>query len=225
MIAYVSVGLYNTRVFLTVLYLYMRRTKEEAQETRKLILQTALDCFSTQGYALTTFAVIAERIKMTKGAIFWHFDSKEHLFAEVIAWMHEQYQPLKGIESAASLDAVKQCFMEWAHEISLNENHRRFLNFIMSRVEWSQALTESLSSRLDGMMIQDPFLALEACMDRLKASGEVTSDLSSTSIAVLFSVTFFGVHREALLRAREIDVRETLSRGLDFVIQGIRSKE
>ena len=62
-------------------------------------------------------------------------------------------------------------------------------------------------------------------MDRLKASGEVTSDLSSTSIAVLFSVTFFGVHREALLRAREIDVRETLSRGLDFVIQGIRSKE
>jgi TetR/AcrR family acrAB operon transcriptional repressor len=202
----------------------MRRTKEEAQETRNLILQTALDCFSTHGYALTTFSGIASRIKMTKGAIFWHFDSKEHLLAEVIAWMHTQYEPLSEIKAATSLDDVKVCFMDWAQAVEMNENHRRFLHFIMSRVEWSKALTESLGSRLEGMMIQDPFVALEACIDRLKASGEVVSDLSSKSIAVLFCTTFFGVHREALLRSRDIDVRETLSRGLDFVIQGIRSK-
>ena len=202
----------------------MRRTKEEALETRNLILQTALESFSTYGYALTTFAGIASRIKMTKGAIFWHFDSKEHLLAEVIAWMHAMYEPLKGIDQATNLDEVKACFMDWAKVVEENEAQRCFLNFIMSRVEWSKALTESLSTHLDGMMIRNPFLSLEMCIERLKEQGEVVSDLPAKAITTLFNVTFFGVHREALLRSREINVRETLSHGLDFVIQGIRSK-
>ena len=202
----------------------MRRTKEEALATRNLILQTALDSFSTHGYALTTFAGIAERINMTKGAIFWHFDSKEHLLAEVIAWMHGQYAPLEGVDEAASLEEVKQFFMNWSQTVLENENHRRFLHFIMSRVEWSQALKEKLCKHLDGLMVRDPFLLLESCLSRLQAEGKVDSSLSAKAMAVLFSITFFGVHREAQLRFREIDVQETLSHGLDFIIQGIRSK-
>ena len=62
----------------------MRRTKEEALETRKAILKVALDCFSKRGYALTTFNDIARRIHLTKGAVFWHFKSKEELLAELI---------------------------------------------------------------------------------------------------------------------------------------------
>jgi TetR/AcrR family acrAB operon transcriptional repressor len=202
----------------------MRRTKEEALATRNLILQTALDCFSTHGYALTTFAGIAERINMTKGAIFWHFDSKEHVLAEVIAWMHAEYTPLKGVEEAASLEEVKQFFMDWSQDVMVNENHRRFLHFIMSQVEWSQALTEKLRGHLDGLMVRDPILLLEQCLSRLQAEGKVASLLSPREMAVLLSTTFFGVHREAQLRFRDIDVQETLSRGLDFIIQGIRSK-
>lgn len=202
----------------------MRRTKEEALETRNSILQAALECFSTYGYALTTFTEIASRIKMTKGAIFWHFTSKEHLLAEVIVWMHSQYEPLAGIDQAQSLDEVKAYFMDWSKTVLTNERHRSFLHFIMSRVEWSAALKEKLRTYLEDLMVNDPMILLEKCLTRLKEEGQIDAPIAPREIAMLFAVTFFGVHREVQLRFNELDVQKTLSYGLDCIIQSIRSK-
>ena len=202
----------------------MRRTKEEALKTREAILQMALECFSTRGYALTTFADIAARLHLTKGAVFWYFKSKEALLAEIIQRMQAQYEPFKGIEAAVSLDEVKAIFMRMAHEIATNEEQRNFLRFIISRVEWSEALKDKLCQHLDELMVRDPFSRLQECIERLKQSGEIASPLTSKSIAVMMNMTFFGSYREAFLRDRQINVQEVLSAGLDFIIQGIRSK-
>ena len=202
----------------------MRRSKEDTLKTREAILRTALDCFSTRGYALTTFSHIAERLKLSKGAIFWHFKTKEQLLAEIFAWMGEEYEPLKGVESAVSLDEVKSVFMEWAQIVSSNRKQKRFFRFLISRVEWSEALRTRLQKHLEAMMVRDPFLNVEMCIDRLKETGEVVSPLPSSTIATLLRLTFFGVFREAFLKSVEVDVLETLSTGLDFIIQGIRSK-
>ena len=51
-----------------------RRTKEEAERTRTRILASALSLFAKKGYEHTTFTDIAARLKMTKGAVYWHFD-------------------------------------------------------------------------------------------------------------------------------------------------------
>ena len=51
-----------------------RRTKEDAQKTRKRILASALSLFVKKGYEHTTFTDIAARLKMKKGAVYWHFD-------------------------------------------------------------------------------------------------------------------------------------------------------
>ena len=50
-----------------------RRTKEEAAKTRARILASALSLFAKKGYVHTTFTDIAARLKMTKGAVYWHF--------------------------------------------------------------------------------------------------------------------------------------------------------
>ena len=42
-----------------------RRTKEDAEQTRKEILITALDVFCEKGYSRTTFDEIAKRINLT----------------------------------------------------------------------------------------------------------------------------------------------------------------
>lgn len=202
----------------------MRRSKEDTLKTREAILRTALDCFSTRGYALTTFAQIAERINVSKGAVFWHFKTKEQLLAEIIAQMHAQYVPLQGIEAATTLEEVKERFMEWGTIVAKDRKQRRFLQFISSRIEWSEALRKRLRKYLGKLMVRDPFQDVEVCIERLKASGEVCSPLSSQAISMLFGLTFFGIHREAFLKEAKIDVLETLSYGLDFIIQGIRSK-
>lgn len=203
----------------------MRRSKEEALETRKAILRVALECFSTRGYALTTFNDIAARIHLTKGAVFWHFKSKEELLAELIAKVHEAYVPLRGLEEAKTLGDVRAAFLEWARLLAVDTEQRKLMLFVMSRVEWSEALKESLCKRLDGLAVSNPFERLERCLGRLRGAGKLASPLSDCQIATLLFSLFFGTHREAWLHKRAIDAEATVAVGLDFVLQGLRSKE
>ncbi len=200
----------------------MRKSKEETLATQRAILKIALGCFSKRGYALTTFADIAEKMHLTKGAIFWHYKSKEELLAALIVQEHEVYEPLRGIEEVQSLDEVKGCFMDWARALRENKESRQFMLFAMSRVEWSDALKEKLRSRLDGLMIRDPFDRLTEKLGALQAAGVVAPWVNVREVSVILSSLFFGTHREAWLHKREIDVARTLETGLDFVLQGIR---
>jgi AcrR family transcriptional regulator len=61
----------------------VKRTTEQAAETRGAVLQAARERFAEYGYAATSMAAVAELAGLTKGAIFHHFDSKEQLFLEV----------------------------------------------------------------------------------------------------------------------------------------------
>ena len=61
-----------------------RRAKIDAEKTRAKILSNALSLFVKKGYENTTFIDIAARLKMTKGAVYWHFDSKSGLLTALI---------------------------------------------------------------------------------------------------------------------------------------------
>lgn len=56
----------------------MRRTKEQAKETRHAILQAACELFTEGDFSQITLNQIAERAGLTKGAIYWHFKIKRH---------------------------------------------------------------------------------------------------------------------------------------------------
>ena len=61
----------------------MKKSKEEVEETRKLILDTAFDCFYDHGFKPTSLDMIAKNAGLTRGAIYWHFKDKHDLFREV----------------------------------------------------------------------------------------------------------------------------------------------
>jgi TetR/AcrR family transcriptional regulator, acrAB operon repressor len=58
----------------------VRRTKEEAQATRELILDTAEVVFHERGVSRSTLNDIALAAGLTRGAIYWHFQDKADLF-------------------------------------------------------------------------------------------------------------------------------------------------
>src|SRR6188768_802897 len=62
----------------------VRRTKEEAQATRKLILDTAEVVFHERGVSRSTLNDIAVAAGVTRGAIYWHFQDKADLFNAMI---------------------------------------------------------------------------------------------------------------------------------------------
>lgn len=58
----------------------VRRTKEEAQETRARIIDAAERVFHDHGVAHASLEEVAAAAKVTRGAIYWHFRDKADLF-------------------------------------------------------------------------------------------------------------------------------------------------
>ena len=58
----------------------VRRTKEEALETRSRILDAAEQVFHEKGVAHAGLEDIAAAAEVTRGAIYWHFKDKAELF-------------------------------------------------------------------------------------------------------------------------------------------------
>src|SRR5438105_837400 len=62
----------------------MRRTKQDALQTREDMLSTALELFIKHGYSKTSQEDIVQEIGLTRGAFQGHFKNKDALFAELM---------------------------------------------------------------------------------------------------------------------------------------------
>ena len=62
----------------------MRRTKEAAENTRKRIMEGALDLFIEKGFSNTSLTEIAHSLGITKGVVYWHFKNKEDILLQIV---------------------------------------------------------------------------------------------------------------------------------------------
>ena len=54
----------------------VRKTKEEAEQTRKELIQAARRVFHQCGVSRSTLEKIAKAAGVTRGAVYWHFKDK-----------------------------------------------------------------------------------------------------------------------------------------------------
>lgn len=74
--------------------------------TRERIQQVALDLFGEQGYEKTSLREIAERLEVTKAALYYHFKSKEEILESVLEDYLSEVEALLDWAEAAPTDAT-----------------------------------------------------------------------------------------------------------------------
>lgn len=106
----------------------MRRTKEEADQTRRRIIAAALRTFHRHGIARTTLEDIARAARVTRGAIYWHFSGKQAL--------------LRAIREQVSLPLIDQSDFTLLYETAGAplERVERFLVDLLRAVEESREI-------------------------------------------------------------------------------------
>lgn len=65
--------------------------QERAARTRVEIMDAAIRLFARRGYLATTMSELAKAIKMTPGALYWHFPTKEDLLLSAIEELHQRF--------------------------------------------------------------------------------------------------------------------------------------
>ncbi|WP_049753541.1 TetR family transcriptional regulator [Alkalilimnicola ehrlichii MLHE-1] len=115
----------------------MRKTKAEAEETRHQLLDAAEAVFLERGVADASLAAIAEAAGMTRGAIYWHFRDKTHLYDEMVrrvrlplVTMREAYDGELGGDPVAVLE--KLCLTAIRHLLR-DERTRRVYTIVLHR--------------------------------------------------------------------------------------------
>lgn len=126
----------------------VRRTAEEAAQTRRALLEAALEVFAERGYAAATLSGIAARAGLTRGAVYHHFTDKAELYLATIA---ENW-------GAAAAPV-------WAHledtDAGPQERIRRFLVAFFTAFEKNFALRTTFAMSMQGSELPELQVGLE----------------------------------------------------------------
>ncbi|CAG7615218.1 TetR/AcrR family transcriptional regulator [Actinacidiphila bryophytorum] len=146
-------------------------------DTRRRIQQVALELFAEQGYEKTSLREIAERLDVTKAALYYHFKTKEDILSsiaedlarpmrELIAWAEGQPHSL----------ATKQ------------EILRRYSDILWGSVDLFRFIQENQATVRE-LTVGENFRS------SMKALGELIKDPSAPIAAQVRSVTaLFSMH-------------------------------
>ena len=83
-----------------------RGRASDSAATRRLIVEAAAAVFSERGYATASLSDIVAGTGMTKGAVYWHFPSKEEIALDIVRNMYASWPPMLGAVMAAHDDAL-----------------------------------------------------------------------------------------------------------------------
>jgi AcrR family transcriptional regulator len=105
--------------------------------TRSAILDSATRCFARDGYDTTGVAEICETAGVSKGAFYYHFESKEAVFLELIdSWLKALEVTLQ--EVTAQAETVPDGLLDMAGMVQqVFENNRQFMGLFLEL--WTHA--------------------------------------------------------------------------------------
>ena len=158
----------------------VRKTKEEALETRHRILDAAEAVFHRQGVSRTSLAQIAEEAGLTRGAIYWHFANKADLFE---AMMQRVIAPIEAgclnpALAAADdpLAAMRSLALDFLLQLARDVQHQRVFDIALHKSEYVGELAEARDRHLD--CARRHRAMLEEAMRAAQAKGQVASHVT-----------------------------------------------
>jgi len=202
-----------------------RKTKEEAEKTRTRILASALALFVKKGYEHTTFTDIAARLKMTKGAVYWHFESKESLLVALVDEMLTKFhrQMTEQLPTAClTFPAIADMMVQNAVQTVEDPKGSAYFLLLQTQVKWrADSMAETRAELLSGKT-KGPYHAFIRAIENDIAEGRVRRDVDPVALASVGMSVWTGLVRSKLEKFLECDLETTLRHAYEAMWAAIR---
>lgn len=171
---------------------------EYEQQQRERIIQGAAEAFAEMGYHKTTIDYIADKLKLSKGAIYIYFDSKEKLFEAVFQNYRERQ--LAAMHRAAESEGTSLQRLEKVRE--------RFIRLIEHRDDvfgrlWLEFYVEgprvSSIRHLVSATKEQFYQIVYNLLAEGQARGEIKQGLDLASITTVIMATCDGLMLDAVI--------------------------
>ena len=204
----------------------MRRTKEDAEQTRQSILASARDIFYEKGYSRTTFDEIAKRINLTKGAVYWYFRNKPDIVATLIneyAQTHldalQSYIP----EDNCSFSNLIEMLLFNNRILREDENTYKFLFFTTCQMEWSETIINKINPSIEQTKLITRSLFTQV-LGKLQQNKKIRDDVDISIISEILITMYSGLMKAYFTKRLINDFDTAVKTGFNLIYESIKTK-
>ena len=190
-----------------------RKTKEEAEKTRSRILASALSLFVKKGYEHTTFTDIAARLKMTKGAVYWHFASKEALLVALVEEMLKKFRRRLDEflpKGELTFKAVADMMVQSAGRLVEDPKSAAFFMLMKTRIKWGADSMAATREKLLSRDMNGPYHTFIKAVENDIAAKRVRADVNPVALASVAVSVWDGLVQSKIEHFLECDLKSTL---------------
>jgi TetR/AcrR family acrAB operon transcriptional repressor len=185
----------------------VRRTKEEALETRASILDAAERVFFEKGVSRTSLADIAQAASVTRGAIYWHFANKGDLFNEMFDRVLLPLDELKAAsvnpEEADPLGRLIDICTVCLRDTAADPRRRRVFDILFLKCEFVEEMGPVMARYQSNM--REGLGKIEVGLRNAISKGQMPADLNTRLAATMLHAFVGGSLRDMLLLPESTD--------------------
>ncbi|MFI6564200.1 ScbR family autoregulator-binding transcription factor [Streptomyces sp. NPDC050534] len=155
--------------------------QDRAIRTRRKILSAAAEVFETRGYQSATISEVLKAAGVTKGALYFHFQSKEELAQGVL---HAQEQGITLPPRASKIQELVDVVMLHAHRLQTDPMVRAGVRLSMDQT--SHGLDRKGPFRIWAALARD-------LLDDARTQGELLPHVNTEDTADVLTGSFAGI--------------------------------
>jgi TetR/AcrR family acrAB operon transcriptional repressor len=202
----------------------VRRTKEEAQETRRQILEAAEKAFFERGVARTTLADIATLAGVTRGAIYWHFSNKADLVQAMLDTLHEPLEEMaRASESENELDplgCMRKLLIHLFQQVAMDPKTRRINEILFHKCEFTDEMCDLRQQRRTVNLDCNVRIAL--ALSNAVNRGQLPENLDAARAAISLHAYIDGILYQWLLAPESFQLHAEAERWVDTGLDMLR---
>jgi TetR/AcrR family acrAB operon transcriptional repressor len=198
-----------------------RKTKEDSIKTRTLLLEAALDVFSEKSFSEVTLSEIAERVGMTKGALYWHFKNKGDLLSKLIKEIFLDSE-IEFAEKLVERETLADLRDYYNKKLMLPDKNDRFIKInaiMLRRFEWPEEVRSNLFTLLKDQIAREKKMINEILL-RSRREGVIRQDIEVENASSAITSVFYGLY---ILVLNEI-VTDDIIKSTDFIFNAFRKE-
>lgn len=172
-----------------------------AENTRNAILDAAAAKFDEFGFLGASLSDILTEAGVTKGALYFHFSSKEELASALVDEQFAVWEPLADVDKPG-VQTVIDLTQDMAYNLETNIRVRASIRLVIEQGSFVSPSPTAYKQWID---------VVHACLLAAKASGDLRQDANPSDVAQLVIGSFTGVQLSSQVLTGRADLYDRLT--------------
>ncbi|MFJ2826843.1 ScbR family autoregulator-binding transcription factor [Streptomyces sp. NPDC087263] len=183
--------------------------QERAVQTRESLLRAAAEVFDEFGYAGASINRILKRARLTAGALYFHFDSKEDLARAV---MNSQPDTIVPRLESRGLQRLVDITLMWAHQLQVDPMLRAGVRLTNEQASFGLQ---------DATPYQEWAEIMSACLRDAHERGELQAGVQPSEVGEFVVEACTGMQMYSAVASGRADLPERTTRMWRLLLPGI----